>query len=110
MAPYISIISALLAGLALWLIFSVKKAKKRERYTKDEDRKSFWDSNNMMEHLKDKPPPPEAPEPEKVQAKKRVKKKRKSPPKKKEESKGFDLEQAIIASEIIKRKEKPKKD
>jgi hypothetical protein len=105
-------IAAALLGLAAWLIFSAKKAKKRPRYTTDDQRRSFWEADKMLEHIKEKPKVETIPL--KLKKKPRPKKKKrktKAPTAKtKEQSKEFNLEDAIVASQIIQRKNRNPKN
>ena len=104
----ISIVAAFLLALALWLIFSVKKTKKRPRYTTDEQRKSFWDEEGFLSDIKELPKiETQALNINKYRKKKTPVKKRKVVLKKeKPENKTFDLNQAVLASEIIQKKSK----
>lgn len=115
MSLYLSMIAAALLGLAAWLIFSVKKVKKRPRYTTDEQRRNYWEADKMLEHIKEKPKVETIP----LDLKKKpsVKKKRKPAKKRiarstktKGENKEFNLEDAIIASQIIQKKDRTKKN
>ena len=115
MSLYLSMIAAALLGLAAWLIFSVKKVKNRPRYTTDEQRRSFWKADEMLEHIKEIPKV--EPIPLDLKKKPSAKKKRKPAKKRivrstktKGESKEFNLEDAIVASQIIQKKDRTKKN
>lgn len=104
----ISIVVAALIALSVWLIFSVKKTKTKTRYTKDEDKKSFSDTAKMLGHLKDKIPKKIEEEQEVINEtipnKEKEKKTKKKKPATSEKNKPFNLKDAIIASELLKRK------
>ncbi|MEA2043466.1 MAG: hypothetical protein U9N85_13070 [Bacteroidota bacterium] len=107
----ISIAVAALSALAVWLIFSVKKSKNTTRYTKDEDRKSFSDTEKMLSNIKDAPQPKEeeVKEPEKIEKKVPKPKKKKKPRKKAlSQSDSFNVADALVASELINRKNRKK--
>ncbi len=111
MLNYIIFVVLVSIAFGLWFHISVSNTKKSERYTQDEDKKNLWEPEKMMEHLKDKPLPPETPKPQKTEDKKtkapshKTKEKPKVKTKDQDYMKSFDLEQAILSTEILKRKD-----
>ncbi len=108
---YIIIVIILLVALLLWFRSEMKNVKRKERYTKDEDRKKLWDSDKLLEPLKDAEPTANISKPEKKSKIKEKKEPAKKPvqthhhPETNKTSQDlFNLKQGMIASEILKRK------